>query len=142
MNGIPFKIKKDTEQGAAFETVYFATFRKCPELAVKAKAIAAKERKLAAVARKAQLSANDMMNKAANASEVDAKLSEIDQYAEEGELLTAEIEKERVELVVMGLKGAGYAEIDALRIAGEIPSDRITELAQSSRLGSGALDFT
>lgn len=141
INGIPFKIKKTTELGDDVETCYFATFRRCPKLSDSSKALLMAVVKSKGIARKAELAVN-AIDAAADSEAVDRALEAVESSRAQAEALAEEIERMAMDALRIGLAGAGYDPETVERIASEVPPERVGELIQAARIGSGALDFT
>jgi hypothetical protein len=140
INGIPVKIKVETESGDDCETVYFASFRKCPKLAETVRRIAAVELEVKKTERLRQLAdmrlaeadSPEAVDEAAQAiSDANAKCLDAQ------DSLTASMDS----FLVEGFLAAGYDRENAERIAASIPMGRMTEIVARARTGSGFCDF-
>lgn len=143
VNGIPVKIVTPDKDGeyTQFETVCFATLRKCPELAGKLKDIIRADKAETVAVRRAQLAERAIL-----LCEDDAKLAELEAASvaatEASEAATQAVFDAMREFVTAGLVGAGYTEKQADRYADFLPFDRLAELKAAAMIGSGRLDFS
>ena len=140
INGIPVKIlKSDKTLGDDIETVYIASFRKCPELAKIHKDFIKSANEFEKLQKINQLYTDkDLISE----EEIEKFYLKKDEMVEK----IIDAEQKLVDLVfkfcVTGFVAAGYDTVNAERIAGEIGIDRINELFNACRTGSGILDFT
>lgn len=139
INGIPVKIARETEQGTDCETVYFATFRKCPALAGMVRGISKLETDAKKAERLRQI-AEERLAMAA-AGEVEAAGSELD--AANTRSLDAQdaVMSAFAQFLEEGFKAAGYDAENATRIAASIPMDKFGEIVTKAKVGSGFCDF-
>lgn len=140
INGIPVKVKIQTEAGADCETAFFATYRKCPALADRTKRIARLEVDVKTAERMKALAA-EKLDKAATAQEVEdaaiAMRAAVETSMAAQDAIVAEFEA----FAVDGFLAAGYDEVNAARIAAAVPMARMGELVGAARVGSGVVDF-
>lgn len=141
VNGIPCKIKTPDEKGnlTNVETFYFATYRKCPELAKYPKEIHSLSNKVAVLSRRKEI----ISEKLAVCTE-----SELEELGAKLEAVSAEVEQTSEKIVdsfrafvTTGLKAAGYDDDSVERFASYITMERFRELLEKSRMGSGMCDF-
>jgi hypothetical protein len=140
INGIPVKIKVESEAGADCETVYFATYRKCPALAERTRRIARLEIEVKASERMRMI-AERAMEDAATAEDVERASAAMGAAMEAAMAAQDAIVAEFEAFVREGLKAAGYDDENAVRIAAAIPLSRVGELVGAARIGSGVVDF-
>lgn len=140
ITGIPVKIKHETEHGTDCETVYFATYRKCPALAARTKKIAQLEVDIKTAETVKRLAEKAM--ETADTEEVILKASESISKMLDKSMFAQDAIIEEFELFALdGFKAAGYDHENAARIAQAIPLSRMGELVAAARVGSGVVDF-
>jgi hypothetical protein len=143
INGIPVKIKTADDKGELtnVETVYFASFRKCPELSALARAHLEASGEYAVKDARKNL-AERALYAAQNSAEVDQAAA-----AYKEALNALDDQNQKIidcfrALVDKGLSAAGYAPADIERYGLYIVPDRFLELLNKARLGAGRVDFS
>lgn len=141
VNGIPCKIKTPDEKGnlTNVETFYFATYRKCPELAKYPKEIRSLSNKTAILNRRKEI----LEEKLATSQEADLDILQIslDDISAQIEDTSDKIVSLFQEFVSTGLKAAGYDDASIERYSQYVTMERFRELIEKSRMGSGMCDF-
>lgn len=141
VNGIPCKIKTPDDKGnlTNVETFYFATYRKCPELAKYPKEIRSLSNKTAILNRRKEIL--DAKLAECQESELEALQVSLDDISAQIEDASDRIVDSFKSFVSAGLKAAGYDEASIERYASYITMERFRELLEKSRMGSGMCDF-
>lgn len=141
VNGIAFRIKTEDKDGnlTNVETVYFATFRKCPELAKYLKDSMKLETK-AQVARRSYALAVEEVNKAAE-EELEAVAAKIDKAKDDLQDAEDKMHKAFHGFIRKGLSAAGYGAEDVERFASYIDLRMFPEIVQMAKIGAGRQDF-
>ena len=141
INGIPCQIKTPDTDGniTQVETCYFATFRKCPELAEFPKKMMRVETKLQKAKRRYVI-VSEQLDKAKE-DELDVLGDKRDTIQDEMEELTSSIYDLFRGFVLKGLIAAGYETKDAERYAEFFDYSQFSDLLQKARLGAGRVDF-
>lgn len=146
INGMAFRIKTEDKDGnlTNVETIYFASFRKCPELAELAKESAKNENELTKnitfekITRKRLDAMVEAMASEEEVNSIFAALASLNEKI--AALNDAQIEIFR-KLVRVGLAGAGYEESDIDRYASYIDLKMLPTIISYSKMGAGRVDF-
>lgn len=141
INGIAFRIKTEDKDGnlTNVETVYFATFRKCPELAKYLKDSMKLETK-AHIAKRRYTLAVQAVNQASE-TELEATAAKIDGAKEELQDAEEKMNKAFHGFIKKGLEAAGYSANDVERFASYIDLKMFPEIVQMAKIGAGRQDF-
>ncbi len=141
INGIPVKLRVEDKDGklTQLETIYFATFRKCPALAGIAKSIMKLDTQIAKQRRLVELAANELA--VASREEVDAAAEKLDAANQEMHKVDDKHTGEYSKFFETGLHAAGYSDTDIERYRDYVDFRQMAELLEISRLGAGRCDF-
>jgi hypothetical protein len=140
INGIPVKIKVETDNGDDCETAYFASFRKCPKLAEIVRSIASTELEMKKSERLRQI-ADNMLGEAETPDAVEdaaARIADANARCLDAQDTLASVIDS---FLTEGFLAAGYDRENAERLAASIPVGRVTEIVARARTGSGMCDF-
>ncbi len=141
INGIPVKLRVEDKDGnlTQLETIYFATFRKCPALAGIAKSIMKLDTQIAKQRRLVEIAADDLA--VASREKIDAAAEKLDAANLELHKVDDKHTGEFNKFFETGLKAAGYNEKDIERFRDYVDFRQMAELLEISRLGAGRCDF-
>lgn len=141
VNGIPCQIKTQDKDGkfTVLETCYFATFRKCPELAEYPKKLMKLETQGQKLKRQYAIVTEQISQ--AGEDELDALCEKLDAVQDKMSDIETGIYDTFREFVLKGLVAAGNEPADAERYASYLDYKSLPELLQKARLGAGRVDF-
>lgn len=141
INGIPVRIKTTDDKGVqSVETFYFATFRKCPELAKYPKEMTKAEKDIKVLRRKLEIAEETLAN-SADEVKCDIAGQQIERLNDEMNAVNDRLLDSFRAFVETGLKAAGYDDASVERYAAHVDIDRFPELFAKARIGAGACDF-
>jgi len=144
-HGIPIRLVPDNpethEPESTYETVVFATLRRCPKLTKLLKTYNTKDVADDAARMKAILAKRAILQ-AETPEAVDAAAKVAEAASAAAEQATADLANVVHEFLLAGFVGAGYTDDQAERYASMVPPQRLAEIKAAALVGSGRLDFT